>query len=50
MTARRIFIVAVTIVLALQIAIAAWWLPQRWQACQKLYDNRRAQIACLLFR
>ena len=25
-----------------------WWLPQKWHACQKLYDNRPAQIFCLL--
>jgi hypothetical protein len=29
-------------------AVAWWWLPQKWQACQKLYDNRPAQIFCLL--
>jgi hypothetical protein len=28
-------------------AAAWWWLPQKWQACQKLYDNRPAQIFCL---
>jgi hypothetical protein len=27
-------------------AAAWWWLPQKWQACQKLYDNRPAQILC----
>jgi hypothetical protein len=30
------------------IAVAnCWWLPQKWQACQKLYDNQIAQIICL---
>jgi len=24
-----------------------WWLPQKWQACQKLYDNQIAQVICL---
>jgi hypothetical protein len=30
------------------IAVAnCWWLPQKWQACQKLYDNQIAQVICL---
>jgi hypothetical protein len=39
---------ALALVLALQITAAAWWLPQKWQACQKLYDNHPAQVFCLL--
>jgi hypothetical protein len=30
----------------LSLSNSAWWLPQKWQACQKLYDNRPAQIFC----
>ena len=32
----------------LMVAIAWWWLPQKWSVCQKLYDNKPAQIFCLL--
>ena len=38
---------AIVIVLILQISIAIWWIPQKWNACQKLYDNLPAQIVCL---
>jgi len=34
-------------ILLIVFAVAWWWLPQKWQACQKLYDNRPAQIFCL---
>ena len=37
----------VALVLAIQIIALAWWLPQKWQACQRLYDNRPAQLVCL---
>jgi hypothetical protein len=36
----------VTLILA--IAGSCWWLPQKWHACQKLYDNKPAQVMCLL--
>jgi hypothetical protein len=42
----RIGVAAAVVVLVLMAAIAWWWLPQKWQACQKLYDNRIAQIIC----
>lgn len=35
------------LVLLIMIAGAWWWLPQKWQACKKLYDNRPAQIICM---
>ena len=35
------------LILIVQIIALAWWLPQKWQACQRLYDNRPAQIICL---
>jgi uncharacterized membrane protein YhfC len=38
---------ALALVLLIMIAGAWWWLPQKWQACQKLYDNRPAQIICM---
>ena len=40
--------VAVIVVLVLVALLNAWWLPQKWQACQKLYDNQIAQVICLL--
>jgi len=39
---------AVSLVLLLMIGTAWWWLPQKWQACQKLYDNKPAQVFCVL--
>jgi len=38
---------AIALVLLVMTAAACWWLPQKWHACQKLYDNRPAQIICL---
>jgi hypothetical protein len=40
-------IVAAVLVLLIIIVGAGWWYPQKWEACQKLYDNRPAQIFCL---
>jgi uncharacterized membrane protein YhfC len=40
-------IAVAVLVLLIMIAGAWWWLPQKWQACQKLYDNRPAQIICM---
>jgi len=37
---------AIAVFLVLIIAGAAWWYPQKWQACQKLYDNFPAQMIC----
>jgi hypothetical protein len=39
--------IAAVATLLIMFAVAWWWLPQKWQACQKLYDNRPAQIFCL---
>ena len=30
----------------IQVVLGAWWLPQKGQACTKLYDNVPAQIIC----
>jgi hypothetical protein len=42
----RITLCSLLLVLALMLTTAVWFLPQKWQACQKLYDNRIAQIIC----
>jgi len=39
---------AVFLVLLLMAGMNCWWLPQKWQACQKLYDNKPAQVLCLM--
>ena len=39
--------IAAVITLLIMLAVAWWWLPQKWQACQRLYDNRPAQVFCL---
>jgi hypothetical protein len=39
---------AIVLVLLLTTATALWWLPQKWQGCERLYDNKPAQIYCLL--
>lgn len=44
----RVYLAVAALVLILQIAVAFWWLPQKWQACQKLYSTRPSQIFCLL--
>jgi hypothetical protein len=36
----------VTLILA--IAGSCWSLTQKWHACQKLYENKPAQVMCLL--
>jgi hypothetical protein len=43
----RAIVVAQVAVVLIAIAVTIWWLPQKWQVCQKLYDNRPAQIFCL---
>ena len=39
---------AIVLVLLLMVATAWWWIPQKWQACERLYDNKPAQVLCLL--
>ena len=39
--------IAAVAILLIMFVGAWWWLPQKWQACQKLYDNRPAQVFCL---
>ena len=38
--------IAAVAVLLIMFVAACWWLPQKWQACQKLYDNLPAQLFC----
>jgi hypothetical protein len=38
---------AAVLVLVFVVIANCWWLPQKWQACQKLYDNSLAQVICL---
>lgn len=40
-------IIATLLVVALLIGgTFFWWLPQKWTACGKLYDNLPARIIC----
>lgn len=43
----RVIIILQVAVVLIMIAATIWWLPQKWQVCQRLYDNRPAQIFCL---
>lgn len=44
----RIEIIATLLVVAVLISgTLFWWLPQKWTACGKLYDNLPAKIICL---
>jgi Flp pilus assembly pilin Flp len=40
-----IFLIFATLLIAV-VAHLVWWLPQKWQACTKLYDNIPAQVIC----
>lgn len=46
-TEERIYLAAMIAALSLVLAGAIWFIPQKWHACQKLYDNRLAQIICV---
>ena len=40
-------IISISSILLIAVAVCyAWWLPQKWQACGKLYDNTFAQMMC----
>lgn len=41
---------SIALVFSLLIISMVWWVPQKWQACQRLYDNRPAQIICFSSR
>ena len=40
--------IAAVVTLLIMFAGAWGWLPQKWQACQKLHDNYPAQIFCFV--
>jgi len=40
-------LVAVFLVLAFLVGAVIWWIPQKWTACGKLYDNLPAKLICL---
>lgn len=47
-TDKRLTAVAAVLVLSLMLVVMLWWLPQKWQGCQKVYESRPAQIICFL--
>jgi hypothetical protein len=44
---QRAVLATILFVPVLFVALAIWWIPQKWQACGKLYDNLPAKIICL---
>lgn len=42
----RVQLAAILFVLILIVGGAIWWLPQKWKACGRLYDNLPAKIIC----
>ena len=44
----RTTLASIILVLVILTLVAVWWLPQKWQACQKLYDNKPAQVFCFM--
>jgi hypothetical protein len=38
------------LVLIISLLLAQWWLPQKWEACKKLYDNQSARVYCMAAR
>jgi hypothetical protein len=47
-TETRTAVAATALALVVMTGAAWWWLPQKWQACKKLHDNRPAQIFCFI--
>ena len=43
-------IAAQVAIVLIGLATTVWWIPQKWQACQKLYDSRPARIFCVTSR
>jgi hypothetical protein len=44
----RLKFIAALMVIAIVIAVNIWWLPQKWQMCQRLFDDRFAQVTCFM--
>jgi hypothetical protein len=44
----KLTLLSALLVLTVFVVVGFWWLPQKWQACQKLYTNRPAQIVCFM--
>ena len=44
----RVFVAAQIALVLSALAAMPWWMPQKWQACQRLYDNHPAQVFCML--
>ena len=38
--------ILIVLFVVLLIVGGIWWLPQKWEACTRLYDNVPAQIIC----
>jgi uncharacterized membrane protein YhfC len=45
---EKIKAIALLLVLTAMLIGTCWWLPQKWQGCQSIYENRPAQIVCFL--
>jgi hypothetical protein len=46
-SSQRAIVALIFLVPVLVIALGVWWIPQKWQACGKLYDNVPTKIICL---
>lgn len=39
-------LVAGALIIALGYKLAAWFLPQRWQSCQRIHDLQLVRLYC----
>jgi len=39
-------VVLMVSLILVSLGVSLWWLPQKWDACGKLYDNLPAQLYC----
>jgi hypothetical protein len=44
---ERLQLAAILLVIFFAIGGYIWWIPQKWEACGKLYNNLPAKIICL---
>lgn len=47
-TEDRTTLASIILVLVILTLIGVSRLPQKWKACQKLYDNKPAQVLCFM--